>query len=374
MTCDILRSALTWHFAPITMPSITHTHSESHWLHHRPLELIFIIAPAFVVTGCIMAFPDFFGAESPVSPLGWLLLVVGVDVAHVYSTLFRTYLHAEMRQRFRKILIWVPLLCLIAMVTLYAWLGTTAFWTLLAYLAVFHFVRQQYGFFRLYSRKVVPIFSWEKTLDAAVIYGATLYPLIYWHAHLPRNFYWFRPGDFMNIPFPLLAQITGIIYVLLIVGYVAKEGYAMRKGRSLNVPRQLVLLGTMLSWYVGIVVYNGDLAFTATNVIAHGIPYMALVWISNRKEKRPARKPSHIWGVGGSLLGFLALILGMAYVEEGLWDGLVWREHGVWFAWAEALPFLADSGWLVLAVPILALPQVTHYVVDGFIWRRPKQT
>ena len=27
-----------------------------------------------------------------------------------------------------------------------------------------------------------------------------------------------------------------------------------------------------------------------------------------------------------------------------------------------------------LAVPLLALPQLTHYVLDGFIWRRPKKS
>ena len=35
------------------------------------------------------------GAEASVSPWVWLVLIVGVDVSHVYSTLFRTYLDKD---------------------------------------------------------------------------------------------------------------------------------------------------------------------------------------------------------------------------------------------------------------------------------------
>ena len=58
-------------------------------------------------------------------------------------------------------------------------------------------MRQQYGWVALYRRK-----NGEgedgRLLDAAAIYGATLTPLLFWHAHLPRNFQWFLRGDFVN--------------------------------------------------------------------------------------------------------------------------------------------------------------------------------
>ncbi|UOR06535.1 hypothetical protein MUN82_05425 [Hymenobacter aerilatus] len=67
---------------------------------------------------------------------------------------------------------------------------------------------------------------------------------------------------------------------------------------------------------------------------------------------------------------FLGVIALLAYAEEGLWDGLVWREHGSVFGWFQQLPAVADPLTLTLLVPLLALPQMTHYVLDGFIWRR----
>lgn len=73
---------------------------------------------------------------------------------------------------------------------------------------------------------------------------------------------------------------------------------------------------------------------------------------------------SYSWLVFFSLLGILA------YLEEGLWDGLVWREHATVFSWFQVLPVVTEQPLLALLVPLLALPQMTHYVLDGFIWRR----
>ena len=61
----------------------------------------------------------------------------------------------------------------------------------------------------------------------------------------------------------------------------------------------------------------------------------------------------------------LAVVWLLAYLEELLWDRGVWHER----AW------LFGAGWSLEAhrswyVPLLALPQWTHYVLDGFIWRR----
>jgi hypothetical protein len=62
---------------------------------------------------------------------------------------------------------------------------------------------------------------------------------------------------------------------------------------------------------------------------------------------------------------FLATLWLLAYAEELLWDRGIWHER----AWLFGAAF--DPGRLkVLLVPLLALPQATHYVLDGFIWRR----
>jgi hypothetical protein len=94
-------------------------------------------------------------------------LIVFIDVAHVYATLYKTYFNKNGRKYFRKQLYYVPLFCFGLGLFLYS-LGYQIFWSVLAYVAVFHFIRQQYGFMRLYAKKEGGALRW---LDDLVIYS-----------------------------------------------------------------------------------------------------------------------------------------------------------------------------------------------------------
>src|SRR3990172_5614686 len=74
----------------------------------------------------------------------WISVVLLVDVAHVYATAFRVYFDASEFARRRWLYVLTPLLGYLFGVALYSE-GEAVFWRVLAYLAVFHFVRQQYG-------------------------------------------------------------------------------------------------------------------------------------------------------------------------------------------------------------------------------------
>jgi hypothetical protein len=58
-----------------------------------------------------------------------------------------------------------------------------------------------------------------------------------------------------------------------------------------------------------------------------------------------------------------------AYLEESLWDSLVWRENPTLFQAFYSLPLLKSKQFLAIIVPLLSLPQLTHYILDAFIWR-----
>src|SRR6185369_11196714 len=82
----------------------------------------------------------------------WVPAVLMIDVAHVWSTVFRVYLDKDEMRR-RPALYWlVPVIGLAIGVALYSE-GEVVFWRVLAYTAVFHFVRQQYGWVALYRAK-----------------------------------------------------------------------------------------------------------------------------------------------------------------------------------------------------------------------------
>jgi hypothetical protein len=337
------------------------------WLHSGPVDGALILAPPFVSIALVAWLEHRMGASANVPLWAWVGFILCVDVAHVYSTLFRTYLDpAELKSR-RALLIGTPLFCLAAGVALYSVDGLW-FWRALAYLAVFHFARQQYGFLMLYARGDSPATRRFLWLDRLMIYAATAYPILYWHAHLPRAYHWFIEGDFVAGLPQWVARAAFFGYCGIGALYLAKEFWLVSKGERFNVPKQGVVLGTALSWYVGIVALQGDLAFTVTNVVSHGLPYMGLIWIHGHKRARNAStwgfffRP-RMWPV------FIGLLVLLGYLEEGLWDGLVWRDHTAFFIGFDRLPRIGNPTVLMWLVPLLALPQFTHYVLDGYIWK-----
>jgi hypothetical protein len=336
------------------------------YLASAKFDLGFIIAPAFVVTLVAIIAAPWAQSLSAFPVWLWVMLIIGVDVSHVWSTLFRTYFDCdELRQR-PALYQLVPLGLLIIGTGLYS-LDAMIFWRALTYLAVFHFVRQQYGFMMIYARAD----AGPKWLDKAAIYGATLVPLIYWHSH-QREFNWFIEGDFFHLSLPYVAEIAMAAYGGILILYAVREW----RTSHFNIPKNLLLLGTILSWGVGIIAFDNDIIFTATNVLAHGIPYLALTWLYGHNQRA-------VQGAQTSLiLPFFArlftrrmipvYVLGLcavAFVEEGLWDGLIWGDHRSLFQGFNTLPLVQNAEVLMWLVPLLALPQATHYVLDAFIWR-----
>ena len=298
-------------------------------------------------------------------PWAWIATVVAVDVSHVWATAYRVYLDPAERRRRPTLYAAVPIAAYAVGVVLYS-TSAAAFWRVLAYLAVFHFVRQQYGWVALYRRRLGVASALDRVLDDAAIYSATLYPVLWWHAHLPREFEWFIEGDFIpGLPASAAAALLPV-HLLITLAYAARQVWLRARRRPVSPGKDLVIATTWLTWYVGIVVLDSDYAFTVTNVLVHGIPYLALVWRYGR---------GRFAGAGGAMgrvfragawplfLGSLVLVAGM---EEWGWDRLVWHERGGLFPGPDLMP---SSAALALLVPLLALPQSTHYVLDAWIWR-----
>jgi hypothetical protein len=335
-----------------------------------------ILSPAIVVSGLAWLFSDQVRLLNEMPSWLWLVLIVGIDAGHVYSTLFRTYLVREELQHRQALLTLAPLAAWLIGCLLYSFDGLL-FWRVLAYLAVFHFIRQQYGFMMIYARheRNRPVFY--RSVNKAAIYIATLYPIIFWHCQ-PRAFNWFIENDFISVNSPLPSRIAGYLYWLILSVYLLKELYVWITEKQINVPRNLLLGGTVLSWYVGIVAFDNDLIFTACNVIAHGIPYYALIWAYGYKQTivtNGSHKGYYVVSWISKVVDwktvpiFIAFMVVLAFVEEGLWDGLIWRDHLLLFGVFKNLPAISSLQIQMWLVPLLSVPQTTHYLLDAFIWR-----
>jgi hypothetical protein len=330
------------------------------WLFSAPVDLGVFLGSALVAM-LALAYGAHSGLLYGSTPdWAWVPAVLLIDVAHVWATGFRVYLDTDEWHRRPWLYSLVPVGGLIIGIALYSE-GEVVFWRSLAYLAVFHFVRQQYGWVALYRARVGEHGRLGRWIDTTAIYLATIYPLIYWHCHLPRRFWWFLKGDFTALP-TILEQIVEPIYWTALGAYAARSLYRAVVLRRFNPGKDIVLVTTAVCWYVGIVVLNSDYAFTVTNVIIHGVPYLALVYWYRHTHRLASHSSRSLIR---DLVLFLTILWLIAYVEELVWDRGVWHERGWLFgtAW--------DIGtFKVVLVPLLAVPQLTHYILDGFIWRR----
>jgi hypothetical protein len=331
------------------------------WLFSRNVDLTVFLGSALAAL-LLLAIGWEFGILNGESPeWTWVSAVLFIDVAHVWSTSFRVYFDKQEFKRRIWLYTLVPVAGYALGVALYSESDLT-FWKVLALIAVFHFIRQQYGWVNLYRRKLRETENWTWWIDTAAIYLASIYPLAFWMTRLPRNFDWFVKDDFLSIP-ALVETVLFPVYITALVAYLFKSIYQYMSTGFLNVGKDIVVATTAICWYVGIVVFNSDYAFTVTNVIIHGVPYFALIYVYTRFRRDTSgpvyRTLSNNW------LIFLATLWAIAYVEELFWNRGVWHEH----QWL----FGSDWDWQinkVYLVPLLAVPQLTHYVLDGFIWRR----
>jgi len=332
------------------------------WLFSREIDLTVFLGSA-VASLLLLAVGWRVGVLNDETPdWTWVSAVLLIDVAHVWSTSFRVYFDkAEFKRRF-WLYVLVPVFGYALGVALYSE-GEITFWKALAAVAVFHFIRQQYGWVNLYRRKLGETARWTWWVDAAAIYLASIYPLAFWMTRLPRNFEWFVQNDFVSIP-SVVETVLFPVYVLALTAYFAKSIFLYFTEGFLNIGKDIVVASTAVCWYVGIVYFNSDYAFTVTNVIIHGVPYFALIYMYARFRRessgRVYKTLSHNW------IFFLATLWALAYIEELFWHRGLWHER----EWL----FGSDWDWSrnirTFVAPLLALPQITHYVLDGFVWRR----
>jgi len=345
----------------------------------RPVraDTAFLVSPRFdlgwfVVPGLASAIVGAaIGLSSSASPattgpLLWILGVLFVDVAHVWASLYRTYLDPVARKRHRSRLTLTPLACWLVGFATHL-VSPRMFWGLLAYVAVFHFIKQHIGFARLYLR-VERAARFDIDLVSALLWASTLGPVIWWHAHLPRHFAWFMPDDFIAGLPSELGTLALLVQVPLWVVFLARRAPTLRALGGYDMVSWLVLLPA-INWHLGIVVFDDDRVFTITNVFGHGIPYLALVFVTGGRTRVAARLRHTSIGAAWLtvVLAYYGLLVALAYSEEFLWDRLVWHERAAIFgASAEFVPGRIATAVLVAG---LIVPQATHYILDRFIWR-----
>ena len=349
------------------MASASTPRPASPWIWGRNVDLGVFLAPTLLALALALLGRRLPGRQAELSDGAWVLFVLGVDVAHVWATLYRTYLDPDELRRRPRLYALVPLGCWLGGVLLHA-RSPQLFWRVLAYLAVVHFIRQQTGWAAIYRARVGATRRVDRVVDDLTIYLATGVPLLLWHASLPRPFVWFLEGDF--VPLPRLAVLAPAARALLaasLLGFLGHHLARRLRGQPAPAGKIIVVLTTALSWYAGIALLGDDLSFTLLNVLPHGVPYVALLYFyaRARARERPRAPGSRLVLLGVGV--FFGSLLLFAFAEEALWDRLVWHDRGWLFGLVPEADLEGAATWLV---PLLAVPQATHYVLDAVLWRK----
>jgi hypothetical protein len=346
------------------------------WIMSKSGDLLLWFVPVWLLWIVFFSNSDYF--QSIDLPIwGWVIFILGFDVSHVWSTIFRTYLEKDEFKSHKKVLIIAPILVFSISIILLN-ISVLMFWRVMAYIAVFHFIKQQYGFLMLYKFKAKENYK-QLISDKFIIYFATLYPIVFWHFNSQSNINWFVENDFIKMTLvydnPGLQDTIffycNVLYWLVIGLYFILELKAF-KTQQVSIPKLLWVMTTAVNWWFAIVYFNSDLIFSITNVVAHGLPYISLVYFYKMKKEHIVTQQPVKLKTRFKFLGILLLtIISIAMVEEYLWDMLVYRDHSEFFD--SILPYSFEqltSHWtLILVIALLALPQQTHYLIDGFIWK-----
>ncbi len=348
----------------------------SFWLFGKKLDILALYLPVWFCWCIAFLLPER-ALHSELPLWVWVCVVVGIDVSHVWSSIYRTYLDREEFSLHRRLLVVAPILSFVLSYGL-AVISMDLFWRCLAYVAVYHFVKQQFGFMRIYKARSRDFRS-KRLKDNFVIYLSMLYPIFYWHLSADREFAWFVQGDFITIPVSssfvdLTLSVGNVLYISILGIWLLEEiWFTRRSGMALPIGKILWVGTTAGNWFLGIVYFNSDIVFTVTNVVAHGVPYLALIiFYKTKKEQIKSESSQQSYWKWSFIV--VASVLFLAFAEEYLWDLMVYRENEELFS--TILPYNTEAPSMyiqLLFVGALAVPQVTHYILDGFIWKKSEK-
>lgn len=346
----------------------------SRWIVSARFDLAMIAVP-FTVAVVALSLLAGLGLKEPL--WAYLLCFVAFDVAHVWATAYLTFLDKEAFARRRALYLWSLPVSFFAAFSLHQF-SAGAFWTALSYFAIFHFAKQQYGFIAIYKAKARERDPLDYHLDKLTLWTGALGPVLLWHATPAGQFDWFDGEErfLLRLPEEAKLVIAGLMF-LVGAAWLIRQLHVFARGDGVNTGKSLWMIGSWVSWYVGVRLSDHLLVSAAFLNFFHGLPFLMLVWhrmrvrwadVTTSSEQRRERPPflARLTRKGRWPL-FYGLLFAVAFVEEALWDGVVW---GTYLPALTGLSAPALSAlWLSFWVALLSLPQIVHYFLDGFLWK-----
>ena len=270
-----------------------------------------------IIAGVILAPILWYTVGPDELPLwAYAVVVVFCDVGHVWGTLFRCYMDTAENRRRALIYNLSPVLIFAVTFGIHFWLSEAVFWMIVGYTAIFHFIRQQWGFLCLYRARALEVEG--RVADQITHAVGALGPIAVWHADENRSFDWFMREDPFLIRLPPWSKNVAIgIYVTIFVSYCVRQ----MRVKQVNVGKVATMLFCWVTWAVGVLCPHKLIAVFFLNMF-HAAPSYMIVFFTARNKFRVTPPPTDAERLivyltqPGSWWKYLAFFVTIAVFEE----------------------------------------------------------
>lgn len=353
------------------------TSTKQNWILDPLQDTLFVIAaPVLVLLAALAAFRAL-GAETAAQ-----FIIVGhivFTVAHHLPTFIRIYGDVELFKRFKWSFVLAPLVPLAFSACVLGYIHYKQYpveyflylYIMLALWDPWHFLRQHYGFMRIYDRPNAAPRHIAARMDLALSVAWFVYIMIASGSWLASML-----GDMQSsVALPALsampegafgaileiARDAAIVTTFVYLGYLLwcrHKGYFISAAKvvfCITTFGVMFLAYTPNEWILGIApLWTFKVGFAAVGIV-HMTQYLAIVWRYNRSlAARPDRARSgwfhKLHARGGWLVGGAYVLICLAYGE------IVTTERD-------------SRGLMSILLAIGFTSTLLHYYFDGFIWK-----
>eukprot|EP01060_Flectonema_neradi_P015674 TRINITY_DN22320_c0_g1_i1.p1 TRINITY_DN22320_c0_g1~~TRINITY_DN22320_c0_g1_i1.p1 ORF type:complete len:380 (+),score=25.04 TRINITY_DN22320_c0_g1_i1:39-1142(+) len=341
------------------------TVAEKKYIFSKNMDMVAHVLP--IIAGAVVAPFMWMYVDKNSMPLwGYLFIVVFCDVGHVWGTIFRCYLDTAENKRRWALYNLTPVAVFVTTFVLHYWVSVGLCWMVIGYIAIFHFIRQQWGFLCLYRARAGE--STDYNIDRMAHLSGALCPILLWHSDRDRTFDWFMREDpfLVSVPAGSYPFIVAC-YACIFVAYYARA-YACGK-IALSPMKYLVMSFCWLTWLIGILLPHKLIAVFFLNMF-HAAPSYMIVFFTARNKWSIHEPPTDAERLikylvkPGNWWVYLLFFVVIAVIEESLWEAFVWRDY-----FPNSFTFEVNHLGKSFFTSLLSLPQTTHYVLDAFIWK-----
>ena len=278
--------------------------------------------------------------------IDWLFTAL-LDAPHAFSTGYRIFSDPLQLRKQWRLYLGLPIIVILTLIFAFR---ASELWTfrLITYLNIYHLIKQQYGWIRYSELKSNLISKLNPLLLKMMIFNLTLLPILLWHFN-PNNQTrtgWIFQNDLLLFP-------SETIYTILLLGHWAFMGFFilsliqhLRRGHSVSLGLLVVLCSTWMAWYGGIVL-KIDGGGTVLIDILHIVPYLGLTFFVYKKQFFDIKKINFFsYYLPIAALGLIGTYLYSSFTPQN------------------------ESPIALIVMAMLSGVSVTHYILDGFIWRR----